>query len=167
MSAGLYTFAIEEFGKLLLLKKCIIQTGICSIPYRDGFVDHSYKAKVAFDYLQENHADECISLTRNGFSTSGFNWRGFEMGLLADFKSRSSIFYSDVILNENNEVIGIASFPKVQEDLLISAINKIKTVVVHYQMSSFKVEEICDSSYTNYILVIFRVIQKSKSYYII
>ena len=69
MSAGLYTFAIEEFGKLLLLKKCIIQTGICSIPYRDGFVDHSYKAKVAFDYLQENHADECISLTRNGFST--------------------------------------------------------------------------------------------------
>jgi hypothetical protein len=51
------------------------------------------------------------------------------MGSLADFKSRLSIFYSDVLFDDENRVLGIASFPPV-EDLLRTAIDKLKDVVV-------------------------------------
>lgn len=64
MAAGLYTYAIEEFGKLLLLKESKLKNNQYKIKHEWFYSHkaHEYKFTKAFDYLQENS---------HGFS--GFN----------------------------------------------------------------------------------------------
>ena len=129
LSAGLYTYAIEEFGKLLLLKQCNFQNGECIIRYRDEFVNHTYKFGIAFDYLQNNNAGHCILLTQGDFSIQDFAWRDFYVGLPADFESRLSIFYSDFSIHDNGTV-EIVPVPKVDETYLRRAIDGLEKALL-------------------------------------
>jgi hypothetical protein len=52
IAAGIYIYALEEFGKLLLLKDCKKVDERYIIKYRDEFVNHRIKSSKAFDYLQ-------------------------------------------------------------------------------------------------------------------
>jgi hypothetical protein len=54
ISAGLYTYAVEELGKLLLLKRIRTKSGKCTVKYSKEFVNHDKKFETAFDYFQEN-----------------------------------------------------------------------------------------------------------------
>jgi hypothetical protein len=45
MAAGLYSYAVKEFGKLLLLKRCIFTDDECKIQYRDQFVNHKLQIR--------------------------------------------------------------------------------------------------------------------------
>jgi hypothetical protein len=136
MSAGLYTYAIEEFGKLLLLNQCIFQNGKCTIKYKDEFINHTYKIETAFDFLQENKSGQCISLNAGSFSPCGYSWRGFDIGYLVDFELRLSIFYCDFLFDDNKKVSGVVTPPMVEEDLLRTAIDELEKVVLQYYQTS-------------------------------
>jgi hypothetical protein len=58
IAAGMYVYALEEFGKLLLLKESKAVNGKYVIIYRDGFVNHNAKFNKAFDHLQNKGYSE-------------------------------------------------------------------------------------------------------------
>lgn len=64
IAAGIYIYALEEFGKLLLLKDCKISEGRYIIKYRNDFINHRIKFVKAFDYLQNNNFEESIIINR-------------------------------------------------------------------------------------------------------
>ena len=129
IAAGLYTYALEEFGKLLLLGPCAVTNGKHTVPYRDRFVYHEYKFEIAFDYLQENKADHCIILNEGDFSPENYSWRNFFIGLPANFESRKSIFHSDFIFEQDKVVVGVKSVPKVDSDYLERAVSGLIEVM--------------------------------------
>ena len=55
--AGLYVYAVEEFGKLLLLKKAVMFNGMRRVIYYEEFVNHRNKFETSFDYFQANGHD--------------------------------------------------------------------------------------------------------------
>jgi hypothetical protein len=50
-ATGIYIYALEESGKLLLLKESQTVDGKYLIKYRDVFRSHDFKFNKAFDYL--------------------------------------------------------------------------------------------------------------------
>lgn len=93
IAAGLYTYAIEELGKILLLKQSE-QTSDrkIQIEYVDKFIKHRPKFELAFYYLQQNGHGQCIILNSGGYTPNGFT-RGYTIGLLADFEVRLSYYF--------------------------------------------------------------------------
>ena len=67
--AGLYTYAVEEYGKILLLKKCNISGGKVKIKYRNGFRFHPKKFTLAANDLPR----ECKTLKRGLFDPTVFD----------------------------------------------------------------------------------------------
>ena len=89
IAAGIYVYALEEFGKLLLLKDCKKVDGRYIIKYRNEFVSHRIKFGKAFDYLQNNNSDECIILNNESSYTSDlYSWKNFSIELIAETESR-------------------------------------------------------------------------------
>ena len=84
VALGLYVYAVEEFGKLLLLKNATALGNIRKINYREEFVNHSKKFETAFDYFQANGHDPCLVINEGDFVVSDFVWRDFAIGLLAN-----------------------------------------------------------------------------------
>ena len=111
IAAGLYTYTLEEFGKLLLVKQSKLENNQYEIKY-EWFKTHSEKFPKAFDYLQENNRGQCIVLTEGDFAVNNFHWRDFMIGLPADFTARLTIFYSD-FLPKGDSDIDIVKIPDV------------------------------------------------------
>ena len=63
IAAGIYIYAVEEFGKLLLLKNANLLNGTRRIVYEKEFLSHNKKFKAAFDYFQANRYDSCLVLS--------------------------------------------------------------------------------------------------------
>lgn len=74
VALGLYVYAVEEFGKLLLLKNATALGNIRKINYREEFVNHSKKFETAFDYFQANGHDACLVIMR------GILWSAISFG---------------------------------------------------------------------------------------
>jgi AbiV family abortive infection protein len=127
ISAGLYTYALEEFGKLLLVRESKSKNNQYEIK-REWFRTHKDKFPKAFDYLQQNNHSQCIALTEGTFVISYFYWQDFMVGLLADFEARLSIFYTDFRPKGNNDV-DIVKIPNVDRDMLVNAINEFEVVM--------------------------------------
>lgn len=129
IAAGIYIYALEEFGKLLLLKESQSVDGKYIIKYRGEFVDHSAKFSKASDYLQDNGYGECIVLNDEGCYTSkSYSWKSFTIWLLAQTEARLGIFYVDFIESENDKY-DILKIPKVDPDKLNNAITKLEEVI--------------------------------------
>jgi hypothetical protein len=130
IAAGIYIYALEEFGKLLLLKESQIVDGKYIIKYRDGFRSHEFKFNKAFDYLQNNGYGKCIILNNDdgAFTPDAFSWRSFTIGLLAQTEARLGIFYVDFTKFENDNY-GILKIPTVDKNKLNEAINKLEEVI--------------------------------------
>lgn len=134
--AGLYTYALEEFGKIILLSRSekVANNQKRKIIYADEFTNHEERFPAAFDYLQDNGYEECYVLNNEGsFSAKSFTWRSFNIGLLGDFEARMSIFYSDFVYDANQNIV-IQKRPVVETDMLEKAINKLGTVVNQYPL---------------------------------
>ena len=107
---GLYTYAVEEFGKLLLVKESKVNNQYeIDTEWFERPKAHKYKIPKAFDYLQQYKHDQCIVLTEGDFVISDFYWRDLWVGLLADFQARLSIFYTDYKRKGNN-YMGVKRF---------------------------------------------------------
>jgi hypothetical protein len=87
--AGIYTYAVEEYGKFLYLRRLspTSPNNTITIQYTDdnqGFLDHRHKFKLALDTLP----DSCKTLRQGGFTSTGFISSGFVTDTPADFDAR-------------------------------------------------------------------------------
>ena len=135
ISAGLYTYAMEEFGKIILLKDSHLlkNSSKRKIEYSKQFACHKAKFKAVIDYLVERNQQKCLILNNEGnFIEENFDLRNFGTGLIADFQARLSIFYSDF---EYSKHIGIKKVPIVDESMLKDAIGILENVVDQFYKS--------------------------------
>jgi AbiV family abortive infection protein len=134
ISAGLYTYAIEEYGKLNLLSECIPENGKVKIKNQlfYGRESHDLKFKAALNKLP----DECKYIGVDywaGYFPKGF-WGGWfpdERSVVAGFKSRLAIFYCD--LDDSKKTI--KPVPLVGKKSLETAIEKFKTIALAYSLT--------------------------------
>jgi hypothetical protein len=124
MAAGLYVYAVEEFGKLLLFRDAPLLNGMRKVTYRDEFVAHEMKIKKAFEYFRNNGFDACIVLAQGCLEASELEKGEFVIDLSADKDARLSIFYSDFIYYENLPVI--ESPPEVEPKMLQRAAEQLE-----------------------------------------
>lgn len=129
IAAGLYILALEEYGKLLLLKLSKPVVGKrYEILYSVVFGDHETKLTAAFDDLQQNdHADCLVINDKAEFSLSEFYWKEFNLGLLADMDARLSIFFSDLSGDLANPTV--QALPEVTPASLTRALEELQLVV--------------------------------------
>lgn len=93
VAGGLYTYALEEYGKLLLIRSLPEKGGSVSVPYREIFRSHSKKFRAALDALPY----ECRLLGGGIFDPRIFDPRIFDTDVLeATFSARASQFYTDI-----------------------------------------------------------------------
>jgi hypothetical protein len=131
VSAGLFIYAVEEFGKLLLLDNGKLKDSKGKIMYKDEFVNHEAKFGKAFDYLQEHNYNNCIVLNDEGsFNPKSYSWRGYSIGLIPETEARLSIFYVDFIYtSENTNNIDIKKNPPIDVEILKKGINELESAI--------------------------------------
>jgi AbiV family abortive infection protein len=121
--AGLYTYAVEEYGKIVLLRKSRKIDGHVKVKYKEGFRDHNTKFRLAV----KNLPNECKTLRIGVFDPNIFDPKIFDTEtLIADFKSRMSVFYTNFLESGN----GTESVSSVNEKLLKNAITTLRKIVV-------------------------------------
>jgi AbiV family abortive infection protein len=114
--AGLYTYAVEEYGKLLFLTRCSPKGGSVDIKYRGEFRNHREKFKIALSNLPKGRV-----LARIGFE-EGFE-EGFEhIDTVTKFETRLAVFYTDFD-DSGKDLIAI---PIVNSERLRIAINELR-----------------------------------------
>ena len=92
-AAGLYTYAVEEYGKMLLLESLPEKGDNVSVPYREIFRSHRKKFEAALGALPT----DCGRLTRGIFDPRIFDPRIFDTEVTeATFFTRMSLFYTDI-----------------------------------------------------------------------
>jgi AbiV family abortive infection protein len=114
--AGLYTFAVEEYGKILFLMAISPEDN--KIKFRDthdceGFRDHYHKFELALEALP----DSCKKLRKGSFTRS-FS-KSFTRDIIPDFKARMALFYADF-----EDKHSILEPPKVDRSLLEEAVKE-------------------------------------------
>ena len=133
--AGLYTYAVEEYGKLILLNECVPENGKVNINLSQlfyGHKSHDFKFKAALNSLP----DECKNIGVDfwgGYFPKGY-WGGFfpdESSVVAGFKARLAIFYCD--LDDSKKAI--KPVPLVGRESLKTAIEKFKTIAIGYSLT--------------------------------
>lgn len=97
VAAGLYTYAFEEYGKLLLVERLPEKGGVVSVPYREIFRSHGKKFEAARGALPK----ECWSAVEGyiGSSYIGSARVGMVTALDATFRARMSMLYIDMDSN--------------------------------------------------------------------
>lgn len=117
-----------------MLKECKAVDGRYIIIYRDEFLDHGVKFTKAFDYLHDNESSECIVLNdEGGYTPDSYSWESSTIGLLAENTARLGIFYIDYTKSENDKY-DIMKVPKVDENKLKIAINKLEEVINTFEL---------------------------------
>lgn len=121
--AGIYTYAVEEYGKILFLSGLspLSPNNQIAINYTDekqGFLNHRHKIDLALNVLPHS----CKLLSEGGFTESGFTQTGFTHDITADFEARKSIFFVD--FNKDDKYSSIVIPPEVNRDLLIMAVDE-------------------------------------------
>lgn len=133
VAAGIYIYAVEEFGKLLLLKNTNVLNGIRRVVYEKEFLSHTKKFKAAFDYFQANRYDSCLVLSEGDVVSSDVVWSDAIIGLLANTGARLSVFYSDFVYDNNQNMI-IETPPTIDLDLLQKASNELERASKEFHM---------------------------------
>ena len=134
IAAGIYIYALEEFGKLLLLKESQTVDGKHIIKYRVGFRSHDFKFNKAFNYLQNDGYGRCVILNDDdAFTPDAFSCRSFTIGLVAQTEARLGIFYIDFTKSENDNY-EIMKIPTVDQNKLNEAIDKLEEVIDTFEL---------------------------------
>ena len=123
LCAGLYTYAVEEYGKLMVLKQYKPVSGRVVIKYKNEFRNHMYK----FPEATKNLLPECLLLRQGIFDPVIFDPAIFDtQSVTADFESRMAIFYTDF----DDSGIKLQSIPSIDNSLLERAIIKLREIVL-------------------------------------
>jgi AbiV family abortive infection protein len=126
MCAGLYTYAVEELGKLILLDQYIPSNQQVVIHFKKIFREHYDKFRAATEYLRKN-APACLVLKHPIFDTSIFDPKIFDTTetIIKDFETRTAIFYCDIADSGDS----VRSIPDVDKELLREAIKELRKVL--------------------------------------
>jgi hypothetical protein len=123
--AGIYTYAIEEYGKILFLNSLSPlpppNNNKLKVPYthfNQGFLDHYHKFELAL--YDKSLPYSCKVLRGGSFTFISFTKTGFTTDTPADFEARKSIFYAD--FNQNNNYNSILTPLQVDRSLLENAV---------------------------------------------
>jgi hypothetical protein len=129
IAAGLYVYAVEEFGKLLLLRDAPSLNGKRKVKYDRGFVNHEAKIKKADDYFQSNNFNVCMILAQGcpgqTSDVEDGNWDNVIVDLAANTEARLSIFYADLVYDHDKNPV-IESPPDVEPRMLQKATEQLK-----------------------------------------
>ena len=117
--AGLYTFAVEEYGKFLYLKSLEPIDGKYHIDYTNEFTNHRRK----FELALSNLPDECKLVHLGRKEDVEFYEPDLHDDIIADFETRLRIFYSDFDPYFANKVT--KTLPPVSAKLLKIAVQKL------------------------------------------
>ena len=123
VAAGLYTFAVEEYGKYLYLKTLEPIDGKYHIDYSNEFTSHKKKFKRALPNLP----DECKLLNLGEKEDSKFYELDFHGDIIADFETRLRIFYSDFDPYFTNKIP--KHEPPIRAKLLKIGVQKLSEIV--------------------------------------
>ena len=119
MCAGLYTHAVEEYGKLLYLKGLSPANGKVDIEYENKFKNHKFKFNLTLNNLPQN----CNVLREAPFDSNVFDDNVFDAtDTEADWETRLTILNTDID-NQGN----VVAYPLVDEKLLPKVISNFKT----------------------------------------
>lgn len=119
--AGLYTYALEEYGKMLLLKQSSHVAGKVKIKYKNGFRHHPTKFRLAI----KNLPNECTTLRRAIFDPKIFDSNIFDTEqVIADLEARMAVFYTDFLDSGD----GVKPIPPVDKKLLKNAIDILRKI---------------------------------------
>lgn len=127
--AGLYTYAIEEFGKLLSLLQCrqLKNSTKREVIYAGEFANHEKKFKRATEHLKNHHHEKALLLNQSSFTTTSFTGESFTLeDVVANMVARLAIFFSD--LDENNGNYAITKTPIVSS-------RKLKESVAEFEIA--------------------------------
>ena len=115
--AALYIHAVEEFGKLAYVLSIPDNGGITTInTSHEWFRNHNLKIELAQTILPS----ECFTLKQGGFVSSGFSRSGYAVHEVPDWKTRLTIFNTDL---ENGRV---PELPGVRDADIRKAIEEFK-----------------------------------------
>lgn len=123
IAAGLYTFAVEEYGKYLYLKSLKPVDDKYHIDYPGEFKNHTKK----FERALSNLPKECIRIHLGEKEDIEFYEPDFHEDIVADFETRLRIFYSDFDPYFANKVTKTS--PPVSAKLLKIAVQKLQEIV--------------------------------------
>ncbi len=129
LGAGLYTYALEEYGKILFLKD------IKPIPPTNDRIKFKYKPKKnksdkkSYGFLahddkfsrvlkDKNFPNSYKVLSKGDFEPNDYELEDFEVGLIADMEARMALLYAD--FKDKNS---ISDPPPVDMDLLEKAVD--------------------------------------------
>lgn len=118
---GLYTYALEEYGKSLLLKQCVPSNERVQIDpnWFKGPSAHNRK----INYAIANLPSECKTLRRGPFDPRVFDPSAFDTeDVVADFEARKDVFF----MGFSDSYDSIKPVPLVDEELLRKAIQKLR-----------------------------------------
>jgi AbiV family abortive infection protein len=128
--AGLYTYAVEEYGKLIMLSKYSPLGGKVNLNEDKLFGPGSHKLK--FKAAIKNLPDECknigIDIWEPDIWEKGI-WLDAS-SVIADFESRMAIFYCGLDKSKK----GIEPVPEVGKENLKNAIEKLKTIALGFKV---------------------------------
>ena len=119
VAAGLYTHAVEEYGKYLYLKSIEPINGEYRIDYWNEFRNHKKK----FERALSNLPHECTLVHLGEDEDTRFYEPDFHNDIIADFETRQRIFYSDLDPNFANKIT--QQSPPVSAKLLKIAVQKL------------------------------------------
>jgi hypothetical protein len=126
VAAGIYVYAVEELGKLEVLKT--VQNGV--LRYTAEFRNHNFKFKKAKEYLYKVGHSECFYLHDGAFSSVSFSSDSFDVDIESDTNARLGIFYMDLRYDKTNFIVtGIRKIPPVDEAELRLRIDCLENVI--------------------------------------
>jgi len=112
---GLYTFALEEYGKLLWLKSLKVKDGMVTIP-KAIFSNHDKKFELALK--SKDLPNSCKRVYTTFFKSTS---RGYQSKhTVPNIESRVSIFYAD--MDSKGYPV---RYPRINQSMLEKAINQL------------------------------------------
>lgn len=123
--AGLYTFAVEEYGKLLMLAELQPANGQVTVPYGGGIRNHSRKFAAAIERLPavctgfESPLEQEIM---DGFVSTELS--------PVDMEARLGIFYSDLV----ESIDAVIPVPRTYPGRLARATSKLLELALGFRI---------------------------------
>jgi AbiV family abortive infection protein len=121
IAGGLYVYAVEEFGKLLLLRDAPSLNGKRQVKYYGEFVDHKKKINTAFEYFQKNNFHVCMMLAQGcpgqTSDVDDGNWDKVIVDRAADTEAKLLVFYADFVYDHDKNPV-VESPPDVEPKML-------------------------------------------------
>jgi hypothetical protein len=123
--SGIYTYGIEEYGKILFLDNLKSsqppnnnKLKVRYTHHDNGFLDHEHKFNLALK--DKDLPPSCKVLRKGDFKRGDFKDGDYVMDTPADMKARMSVFYADFNKEDNyNSILK----PEFGRDLLVKAVD--------------------------------------------